>query len=280
MEFPANVRPYYHLKKHGVEVRFLQNERGKVSPEMIRNALSPRTRLVGLSAVQFLSGYRADLESIGRMCREQDIWFVVDGIQAVGAMDINVQAMHIDALAVGAQKWIMGPQGMAFLYLTDALQNAIVPQHVGWLSVKDPWQFYNYEQALASSARRYEGGTPNTVGLIGLKTAVETLLDFGAADIESHILALTRQLMDDLKTVDTVAIISPEADTERAGIVTIESKDGLDFEPVLEELDRQNINISLREGKLRFSPHYYNSPEEIHNTIEALKQALHSAKGK
>ncbi len=113
-----------------------------------------------------------------------------------------------------------------------------------------------------------------------MKTALETLLDFGAADIESHILALTRQLMDDLKTIDTVAIISPEADTERAGIVTIESKNSLDFEPVLEKLDAQNINISLREGKLRFSPHYYNSPEELSTAVEALKQVLVKTKGK
>ncbi len=280
MEFPANVRPYYHLKKHGVEIRFVRNEHGIISPEMIQRAMSPHTRLIGLSAVQFLSGFRADLEAIGALCRQRNIWFVVDGIQAVGAMNIDVQAMHIDALAAGAQKWIMGPQGIAFLYLTDALQNAIVPQHVGWLSVKDPWQFYNYEQALASSARRYEGGTPNTVGLIGLKTAVETLLDFGATDIESHILALTRQLMDNLKTIDTVAIISPELDTERAGIVTVRSKNGVDFGPVLDKLDTQNINISLREGLLRFSPHYYNSPEEILTAVEALKQVLNTIKGK
>jgi cysteine desulfurase/selenocysteine lyase len=279
MEFPANVRPYYHLKKHGVEIRFIRNERGKISPGAIRSALSPRTRLVGLSAVQFLSGYRADLRAIGSVCRERNIWFVVDGIQAAGAVEIDVQAMHIDALAVGAQKWLMGPQGVAFLYLTESLQNAVDPRYIGWLSVKDPWQFYDYEQPLASSARRYEGGTPNTAGLIGLRAAVQTLSDFGMAAIESHILALTRQLMDLLRTIDAVTIISPEADAERAGIVTIQSKKGLDFGPVLEELDRQNINISLREGKLRFSPHYYNSPEEIRDTIEALRQALLTTKG-
>jgi cysteine desulfurase/selenocysteine lyase len=279
MEFPANVRPYYHLRKHGVEIRFIQSERGKITPEMIRSAMSTRTRLVGLSAVQFLSGYRADLAAIGALCRERNIWFVVDGIQAAGAMRIDVQAMHIDALAAGAQKWLMGPQGAAFLYLTESLQNAIVPQHVGWLSVKDPWQFYNYEQALASSARRYEGGTANAIGIIGLKAAVETLLEFGAEAIESHILALTRQLTDRLKAIDAVALISPEADNERAGIVTIQSENGVDFAPVLQELENQNINISLREGKLRFSPHYYNSPEEIQAAIEALREVLHKTNG-
>lgn len=275
IEFPANVYPYYRLKKHGIEIQFIQSKRGKVTPEMVEQALTSRTRLVAISAVQFLSGYRAEMETIGKMCRQKNIWFIVDGIQAVGAVKIDVQRMCIDALATGSQKWLMGPHGTGFLYLTEAVQNAIEQQHLGWLSVKDPWQFYKYDQPLEPSAQRYEGGSLNVAGIIGMKAALETLLEFDIDAIESHILALTRQLMEGLQTIHTITIISPEKDAERAGIVTIQSDSNFNFAPVLKELDKQNINISLRENKLRISPHYYNSPEEIEKSIEAIRETLH-----
>jgi Selenocysteine lyase len=274
MEFPANVYPYYHLQEHGVIVDIIKCPDGRITTEMIARSITPRTRVVALSAVQFLSGFRADLVSIGAMCRDQGIWFVVDGIQAVGAIQLDVQEMKIDGLAAGAQKWQMSVQGTGFLYVNEALQEAIHPQFVGWLGVQDAWNFYNYGQPLASTAKRYEGGTVNHLGFCGMAKSLALLLDQGIPAIENHILALTRILTDGLRQIEGVMIYSPTNDSERAGIVTITLPAHVNAATVFKKLLAKNIVISLREGKLRYSPHFYNTPGEIQIAIETTKDFI------
>ncbi len=274
-EFPANVHPYYHLKKNGVEIDMLSAIHERITPEMIERVITPRTRVVALSAVQFLSGFRADLASIGDICRRKKIWFVVDGIQALGALKVDVVEMKIDALASGSQKWQMAPHGTGFLYITKEMQDAIEPAHVGWLSVAEPWQFFKLDQPLAASARRYEGGTLNLPGIIGMNTALETLLEFGIDAIEPHILALTDVLIEQMRSMDEFELITPASPEERSGIVTVRPKAGLNTDSVFQYLAEHAVDISLREGKLRFSPHYYNTQEEIFTAINILKEAAH-----
>jgi cysteine desulfurase/selenocysteine lyase len=271
MEFPANVYPYYHLQEHGVVIDIIKCPDGRISTEMISERITAKTRVVALSAVQFLSGFRADLASIGALCRERGIWFVVDGIQAVGAIQIDVQNMRIDGLAAGAQKWQMSVQGTGFLYVNEALQEAIHPQFVGWLGVQDAWNFYNYGQPLASTAKRYEGGTVNHLGFSGMSSSLTLLLDQGVPAIESHILALTRILTDGFRQIDGVKVYSAMNDSDRAGIVTITLPAHVNGATVFKKLLAKNIVISLREGKLRYSPHFYNTTEEIRLALEATK---------
>ena len=272
MEFPANVYPYYHLQEQGVHIDIVKCPDGRITSAMIAETIRPTTRLVALSAVQFLSGFRSDLASIGRICRERSIWFIVDGIQAVGAIPIDVQTMNIDGLAAGGQKWQMSLQGTGFLYVTDALQDAIHPQFVGWLGVQDAWNFYNYGQPLASSAKRYEGGSVNHLGFSGMSASLSFLLEQGSDVIEKHILALTRLLSEGLATIDGVKLFSPLLDNERAGIVTIELPPPIHAKQVFDKLLERNIVISLREGKLRYSPHFYNAPEEVEIVIETTRE--------
>ncbi len=273
-EFPANVYPYLYLKKHGVELDFLKTVQGRVPFDLVKKALTPRTRVLALSAVQFLSGYRADLAALGELCRSKGILFVVDAIQAVGAVRVDVQRMKIDALAAGCQKWQLGQQGTGFLYVTEDLQRAIQQQHVGWLSPVDPWNFSNFSQALAASARRYEPGTLNIPSLWGTQAALKMLLEFGLANVEQYILDITRLLIRELQKLEGLEIYSPIADHERAGIVTVKTEPTLDAKFVLDALSTRNISISLREGLLRFSPHFYNSPDDIQLTVEALKECF------
>jgi len=274
MEFPANVHPYYHLRSRGVELDILMADRQRVTPEMIERSIRPQTRVVALSAVQYLTGHRADLAAIGELCRKRGVWFVVDGIQAVGAVPIDVQAMKIDAMSAGAQKWQMSPHGSGFLYVTESLQAALQQKYVGWLSVADPWQFSRFDQPLATSAKRYEGGTLNFPSIIGMKAALETLLEVGIDRVESHVLALTARLREGIQAAGPLTPVTPEADRERAGIVTFAASDSRDLAPVLAGLQQRRIDASLREGKLRFSPHFYNSPAEIDTTIAAVRELI------
>ena len=274
IEFPANVYPYLNLKNLGVEIDIIHSDNGRVTPEMIVGALTPRTRLLAVSAVQFLSGYRADLSAIGELCRRRGTIFAVDGIQAVGAVRLDVQQMKIDALAAGGQKWQMSPHGTGFLYLTEDLQSLIQQKYLGWLAVEDPWNFHNYNQALASPARRYEGGSLNMPSLWGMHASLATLLEFGIDAIESHILALTQILVDGFQQIDTIELYTPGSPHERAGIVTITLPAKVDQKAVFKMMLERNITAALRESKMRFSPHFYNSPEEMTTGVEVMREYL------
>ena len=274
LEFPANIYPYNHLRSLGVEIDIIHCPDGRVTPEAIYAALRPRTRLLALSAVQFLSGYLADLFVLGEICRSRGILFVVDGIQAVGAVSIDVQEMRIDALAAGAPKWQMGPQGIGFLYLTEELQARIHQKYLGWLAVENPFNFSDYDQAPAASARRYEGGTINIPGMWGYHAALRTFLEYGMSLVEGHILALTQRLVDEFQSIEGLQLISPTELRERAGIVTIQPPEGIDPEVSFKALFDRGIIVSLRQGRLRYSPHFYNSIEEITTAVEATKECF------
>ena len=278
-EFPANVYPYLNLRQLGVEIDFIAAPDGRLTTDIIASRLGQHTRLLALSAVQFLSGYRADIRSIGSLCRNNRTIFAVDGIQAVGGVRIDVQKMGIDALSAGSQKWQMGPHGAAFLYLTEELQSRIRQKYLGWLSVETPWDFHNYAQPLATSARRFEGGSLNMPGLWGLHAAINTLIEFGPDRIESHILAITGRLIERLAAIDGVTVFTPLPDEERAGIVTISLKPELDPQAVFEKLIGRGATIALRDGMLRYSPHFYCSMEDMNCAADLTEEAILEARG-
>jgi cysteine desulfurase/selenocysteine lyase len=273
-EFPANVYPYQNLRKHGVEIDFIDTPGGVVSPDMIAGSIRTHTRLVGLSAVQYLSGYRADLAAVGELCRSKGILLVVDGIQAVGAIQIDVQRMNIDALAAGGQKWQMAGQGTGFLYVTEELQKSIRPVHFGWLGVREPTDYDNVQQEPADAARRFETGTQNIPGIWGMHAALSTLLEFGLKDIEEQLMKLTRTLIEGFGQIDGVTVYSPHDDHERAGIVTITLPAGVDPKNVFTMLAAQEITTGLRQSKLRYSPHFYMTQQEMETAIEATRESL------
>jgi selenocysteine lyase/cysteine desulfurase len=275
IEFPANVWPYLNLKQLGVELDTIQSDDGRVTVEQIEHAITSRTRLVALSAVQFLSGYRADLAAIGEICKRKGIIFAVDGIQAVGAVKVDVQAMKIDALAAGGQKWQMSPHGTGFLYLTEELQSQIHQKNLGWLSVHDPWDFSNYTQPLDATARRYESGSLIMPSLWGMHAALGTILEFGLKEIETQLLSLTQFLSKGFEDIQGVTLYTPTDPDERAGIVTIKLSVKADPKLVFKSLMHKNITAALRGGMLRYSPHFYCSTEEMKTVVEATRAACH-----
>ncbi len=271
-EFPANVWPFLNLQRHGVRLDFSPSDDGIVTPEMILDSLKPGTRMVGLSAVQFLSGYRADLAAIGEHCHRKGIIFAVDGIQSIGAIRLDVQRMKIDALSAGGQKWQMSPHGTGFLYLTDELQSIIQQSYLGWLAVEDPWDFHNFSQRLAAGARRFEGGSLAMPALWGMHGALELIREFGIDAIEEHLLGLTEILLKGFSEIPGVGILTPRDNRSRAGIATIKVPDNADQNAVFKKLLGRDITAALRDNHLRFSPHFYCSPDEMLETVAAVKK--------
>lgn len=270
-EFPSNVQPYRMLQEKGVRIIYADpGSSGLITRELIEEKITPRTRCVSLSAVQFLSGFRANLKAIGELCRKHHLYFVVDGIQALGATKIDVQDSHIDALATGSHKWLMGPMGIGFLYLSERLQQNLRPYKTGWLSVAEPWELTNFNQEWKPLCAHLEAGTPNMAGLTGLLASLETFTETGIENVWNEIRFLTGYLYERLSEIGGVTLVTPKEDSERAGIVSFTARQFPDVEQEVERLRKKKISISAREQLYRISPHYYSLPSEIDQTIDEL----------
>jgi selenocysteine lyase/cysteine desulfurase len=265
-DFPTVVYPWLNLAGRGVETRRIAARDGRVPLDDIRAAVDARTRAIVTSTVQFSSGFRADLAAIGDICRAHDLLFVVDGIQSLGALTLDV-ACGIDVLAADAHKWLLGPQGIGLFYVSDRALERLRVAEVGWLSVREPFEF-RPEIDLLPDARRFEPGSPNSVGIFGLGGTLDLLLEIGIEAIEGRILSLTDLLCDGLQRKG-YRIRSPRQGAERSGIVIVDSP----REPtpaLFERLTAERVLVSMRGGGLRVSPHAYNTEGEIEQLVEVL----------
>lgn len=266
LEFPSNVYPFLNLKQRGVIVDIVRSIDWRVSPQSIFDAIQPDTRLVAISFVQYLSGERADLLTIGRELHKRGILFVVDAIQGLPHMPIDVEAAHIDFLSTGSHKWLMAPEGMGFIYASERARSLIHQSSLGWTSIDDAFNFTLRPDELRRGSARFENGTLNYANIAGLKAALEFFLEFGQAQAEKHILDLTGYLIDRLQSRG-VNVITPKDAVARAGIVTFEWDDAAQMHQRLME---KQIVTSLRVGKLRVAPHFYNTEDELRKVYLAL----------
>lgn len=269
IEFPANVYPFLNLQKKGVKIKIIPSKNGRIEFEDIEKAITTKTKLLSISHVQFLTGYRADLENIGNLCKQNGIIFSVDAIQSVGVVNVDVQKMKIDFLSSGIQKWLLGLEGTTFIHISKELQERIEPKYVGWLSVKNPWNILDYNLELAETAQRFENGTINFAGIYSLNSNLKFFSSLGINEVEKSVIENSRLLIQLLEREQFQFLFKPDMDNEVAGIVTIKTKNP---EEVYKELKRRKIHISIREGYLRFSPHFYNTDEEIFKVVNNLKE--------
>lgn len=271
IEFPANVVPFLNQKRHGVEIDFVKSRNGQILLEDIERAITSKTRLLSISHVQFLHGFRSDLTYVGALCRKKGIIFSVDAIQSAGVIPIDVEAMSIDFLSCGCQKWLMTPEGTAFIYVSEAIQEKIRPAYLGWTSMRDFFSdFFRYRIDPDPTARRYENSTLNVAGIFGLNASLGILQEVGIANIESHLASLTQLAMDHL-TEKKMELLTPKEPACRAGIVTFRPRNS---QELFEKLKAEKISVSLREGCIRISPHFYNTPDEMEKALSIIEQSL------
>ncbi len=269
VEFPANVYPWWSLKeRYGVNTRMVPERDGRICIEDIASAIDGRTRVLTISHVEFASGFRNDIATLGQLCRERDIWFVVDAIQGLGAVEVDVKSCNVDILAADGHKWLLAPEGAAIFYCADEKRDRLINTNIGWASVVNPRDFLNYDLTQRPDATRFEEGSYNSVGLYGLKAALDLLQDIGIQSIETRILELTSQLIAGLEAKGYL-VITPERDAERAGIVIFGSERHTATE-LYEMLDAENIITAERGSGVRVSPHFYNTASEIDRLLEVL----------
>ena len=269
VEFPANVYPWWSLKqRYGVDTRMVPENHGKIDLDDIVASIDNRTRVVTLSHVEFASGFRNDIKTIGEICHERDIWFVVDAIQSLGVIEVDAKSCHIDILAADGHKWLLAPEGAAIFYCTKDKLDQLINTNIGWASVVNPREFLDYDLTLKPDATRFEEGSYNSVGLYGLNAALNLLLEVGISTIESHVLELTSKLITGLEERGYY-VTTPKDDSERAGIVIFESKRHSPSE-IVDLLQENNIITAERGRGVRISPHFYNAELEIERLLEVL----------
>ncbi|WP_337864613.1 aminotransferase class V-fold PLP-dependent enzyme [Ignavibacterium sp.] len=271
IEFPANVYPFLNLKKFGVEVDFVKAKDGIVTAEDLIENIKPETRLISVSFVQFLSGYKIDLEVLGKFCRDKNVILSVDGIQGIGAINFDVQKFNVDFLSCGTQKWLFGAQGLAFIYLTEELQRKINPAYLGWLSFEDARDLLNYSMKLKSNANVFQGGTLNTFGIYAFNTSVKIFKQFGFERIEENVISNTKYLRRRLNEIGVNCLIDEVSDEYYSGITTFLTDD---IEKLFKFLEDKKIVCSLREGYIRLSPHFYNTFDEIDFVVNSIKEFI------
>jgi len=241
-EFPSNVYPFLNLKRHGVEIDFVPQRDGCIHLDDIENAITPRTRLLSVSWVQFLSGFRINLEALHEICAAHGILLSLDAIQGVAAIQLDLRTAGVDFLAAGAHKWQMGPQGIGLVYLSADLQDRIEQSHMGWLSVKHPWDFFDYDLDLRDSAARYENGTYNSVGLHGYHGALSLFRETGFTEVQ-HLVRKNADYAYSKAAEDGYTMLTPENTAQRAGIVTFKH---LHAEEIHRQLLARGITVSPR----------------------------------
>jgi selenocysteine lyase/cysteine desulfurase len=263
-EFPANYFPWKRLEQKGIAVTWLS-----VTDPLERIEEACRgARLLAISFVQFLSGYRAPIHEIGEICHRNHCIFLVDAIQGLGAFPIDVRVDHIDALAADGHKWLLGPEGCAILYIKQALQDRVEPVEFGWTNVEKYSDYASRDMALRRDAGRYEPGTLNTIGCFGLKSAIDFLLEVGVGEIAPVIRNLTGKLAAGVQARG-YELFRERTPQTASGIVSFR-KAALPAEDVVRKLKARGIMTAPRAGWVRTSPHFYISPEDIDRMLEAL----------
>jgi cysteine desulfurase/selenocysteine lyase len=268
LEFPSNVYPFLNLKRYGIEIDFVKSKSGTILFDDIEKAVTAKTKLVSISYVQFLTGHRADIKNIGEFCRQKGIIFCVDSIQGLGAFMLDVKDCCIDFLANGCQKWLMALEGLGFIYLSEEMQEKINQKYVGWTSVVSSWNLLDYNMTLKKNADRFQNGTMSAIGITALNASLKFLSSFGFKEIEKTILDNTEYFISSLDEIGLVPVLKNTDRINLSGIISFKSdKSQIIFNKLLKE----NIVGAVREGIVRFSPHFYNNREEIDKTIYCLK---------
>jgi selenocysteine lyase/cysteine desulfurase len=272
VEYPTNLYPWMEVSRsRGAKLELVPEEvmpdgsRMVPTDKILSAARHPQCKLIALSAVEYASGQKHELERIGTYCREHGILFCVDAIQAIGVTPIDVKAMKIDFASADSHKWMLGPEGAGFFYCRRELIERIRPLMVGWLNVINPHNHGDYNYTLKSDAGRFECGTYNIGGLLGMYGALALIDQVGVEVIEARVQSLLDRLEDGVRTKG-YEVITPEA---RAGIFSFKAH-GHAHELIVRKCREARVEIAKREGRLRASPHFYNTEQQVDQLIDLL----------
>jgi cysteine desulfurase/selenocysteine lyase len=276
-DFPSNVYPWMHLADRGVAYRVVPERDGRIDFDDLAARIDPRTRAVAISWVQYATGYRHDLARVAAACREVGALLIVDVIQGLGALAIDVEREGVDIAVASAHKWLLGPEGIGLLYVSDRVIQRLRPTRSGWRSMADMVDWTHIEIDWAAGAKRLESGTLNTYGIHALGAALELLLAAGPAAVEARVLALAARAAAGL-TACGLRLAAPRHPGEGSGIVTA-THPLATADMLVDHLVGRGIVTAARAGRLRVAPHFYNTEDEIDRFLAELDAYPAAARG-
>ena len=275
IEYPSNVYPWLHLAARGVRVREVApSPEGGVDVEAVARALTPRTRLVAVSSVQFASGVQTDLDALGALCAEARVLLCVDGIQSVGCVPVDVKRSRIHFLSADSHKWMLGVSGVGFLYVDASVLPRLRPVLVGWRSTTDAWNFNRAHFELREDARKLEEGSAAYTGVYALGAALGLLQEVGMERVAARIGQVVDRLEGGLSALGCE--VGPAAGPRRAGILTFVPPAGArgGAAELAAHLTAEGVSLSLRRGRVRLSPHFYTRDDEVDRLVALVRGFL------
>jgi selenocysteine lyase/cysteine desulfurase len=269
-DYPSNVYPWLALRRHGVEVRKITaRSLGEIDPDDVLAHVDERTRLVALSSVHYLSGWRIDVETIGKELRQRNVWFCLDAIQSLGAFPTKVR--QVDVLAAGGHKWLLGPCGSGMLYVRKAVREQLRPIMLGWHNVACPDFVVGEELFFPDGPQRFEPGTQNWIGLVGLAAALQLLSKAGVDNVAANLRRKRSRLVERLQNKGYAVLSADAPDENTSGIVSFHHPT-MKMSVAHECLAAHRVAASLRNTRvgqqiLRLSPHFYVTESELEDVV-------------
>lgn len=270
-EFPSNSLPWLAQSFRGVSIRQIDIRKAENAENALLDALDEHTRILAVSAVQWTDGFRLDLVKLGEYCQQHGVLFFVDAIQQLGALQLDVTAAHIDFLAADAHKWLLGPEGIAVFYSTARAREKLQLLQVGWHMLENQWGFSGTAPP-TKTARKFEAGSPNTLGQVAMHASLQLLLEHGMKYVEQRVLANTDCLMQGLQHIKGIQVTSRRELARRSGIVSFKP-DHQAVSQLHNALQAAGLRCSLRSGAIRLSPHFYQGENEMQRVLGMIDQA-------
>lgn len=265
-EFPSNRIVWESLQAYGVSVIQVDLDSDITPEQALMNACTNRTRLLAISSVQYASGLRVDLARLGQFCREHEILFCIDAIQSIGALVTDVQAINADFVMADGHKWMLGPEGVALFYSHPSVRDQLTLHQYGWHMVEAFGDFDNKDWTVAHSARRFECGSSNMMGVHALHASVGLLLETGMETIQQAVLANSELLFDLINKSKNLECLTDASTDRYAGIVLLRHR-AISSEHVYDYLIKHKVLCALRGGGIRYSPHFYTNTDKIRQAI-------------
>lgn len=276
-DFPSNILPWLDLERRGVAVRQLRPRRYVLEADEIEAALTPSTRVLCMSWVHSFSGFVADLEAIGRLCRERGVIFIANTTQGLGARRLDLRSLEVDAIVNAGWKYLCGPYATGFCWMRPDLRTSLTYNQAYWQTLFTAEGLAQDELDLhppdPADPRRFDIlATANFFNYVPWSAAIELVLDRGPDRIEAHDQALVARLLDNIDR-QHYDILSPTEPSERSTLVFLSAKDAGRNAEIYRTLAAAGVDIAFRAGKLRISPHFYNTESDVDRAVEGLERA-------
>jgi selenocysteine lyase/cysteine desulfurase len=268
-EFPTMGQIWLAQQPRGAEIHFVPGTNNSLTLEAYEQSIDEKTAIVPLTQVSFINGFRSDVAGVTRLAHEHGAPVFLDGYQDCGTRPIDIKALDIDFYVTGTLKYLLGPPGLAFLYVKRSLIESLTPTVTSWMAQRDVFAFDTKKLDPASEARRFEGGSPPIPNIFAARSTLKLLQEIGMQNVADQIAQLTRNFLQGIRAL---GIVSKTPDLSVGPLVVLRSTDPA---ALVGKLAERGVLVSARQDGVRFSFHVYNNLADVNTALSVLQQNLH-----